>query len=115
MSGGAAGGGRGGRGGASVADVEAVQEPVDEREFERLRQWRWSRAEGLPAFRVASNAVLEHILRARPTNIDELLAVHGIGPAFCEKHGDSLLAELADLWGTPGAAAAAIASVPAPT
>jgi ATP-dependent DNA helicase RecQ len=101
--------------GLGATGVEAVQEPVDEREFERLRQWRWSRAEGLPAFRVASNAVLEHILRARPIDIDELLAVHGIGPAFCAKHGESLLAELADLWGTPGAATAAIASVPTPT
>ena len=88
--------------------------------FERLRQWRWTRAEGLPAFRVASNAVLEHILRARPSDMDELLAVHGIGQAFCDKHGDSLLAELSELWGdarreTPGAGTTAIASVSAPT
>jgi ATP-dependent DNA helicase RecQ len=89
--------------------------PVDEREFERLRSWRWSRADGLPAFRVASNAVLEHILRARPSTLEELLAVHGIGPTFCERHGDSLLAELHALWGTSPAATTAIASVPAPT
>jgi len=69
-------------------------EPLDEDAFERLRAWRLSRAEGLPAFRVASNAVLEQILRARPRDERELLAVKGIGPAFCEKHGQSLLAEL---------------------
>ncbi len=95
-------------------DDDAPLEPVDEREFERLRQWRWSRAEGLPAFRVASNAVLEHILRARPASMDELLAVHGIGPAFCEKHGESLLAELGALSLTPDAESA-LASVPVPT
>jgi ATP-dependent DNA helicase RecQ len=100
-------------------DGESAGEPVYEREFERLRRWRWSRADGLPAFRVASNAVLEHILRARPANVDELLAVHGVGPAFCERHGDSLLTELANIAGprqaTPHAATAALASVSVPT
>jgi ATP-dependent DNA helicase RecQ len=102
-------------------ESEPAPEPVDEPEFERLRRWRWSRADGLPAFRVASNAVLEHILRARPSTIDELLAVHGIGPAFCERHGESLLAELATLdgpQGTPRPATqsiTALASAPAPT
>jgi ATP-dependent DNA helicase RecQ len=100
-------------------DSESVTEPVDEREFERLRRWRWSRADGLPAFRVASNAVLEHILRARPANIDELLAVHGVGPAFCERHGDSLLTELTSIdeprLTTPHAPTATLTSVSVPT
>ena len=90
-------------------------EPVDKDEFERLRQWRWARAEGKPAFTVAANAVLEEILRTRPHSTAALLEIRGIGPAFCDKHGDSLLAELQELWGTSHAATAAIASVPAPT
>ncbi len=90
-------------------------EPVDEHEFERLRQWRWSRAEGKPAYTVAANAALEGILRRRPATIDELLAVHGIGPTFCERHGESLLEAIAELRGTADAPGAAIASVPAPT
>ncbi len=90
-------------------------EPVDEDEFERLRRWRYARAEGKPAFTVAANTVLEEILRRRPSDPEELLAIHGIGPAFCAKHGDSLLAELRELWGAPPGAAAAIASVSAPT
>jgi ATP-dependent DNA helicase RecQ len=81
-------------GGTSLSEPEPLGEPVDEGEFERLRVWRLGRSEGLPAFRVASNAVLEEILRARPTSMDELLAVRGIGPTFCAKHGESLLAEL---------------------
>ncbi len=75
-------------------------EPVDEREFERLRQWRWERAEGKPAFTVAANTVLEEILRTRPHSAEALLEIRGIGPAFCAKHGDSLLAELEAQWGT---------------
>ena len=98
-----------------AADLELPTEPVDEHEFERLRQWRYARAEGKPAFTVAANTVLEEILRRRPSNAEALLAIRGIGPAFCAKHGDSLLEELGELWGTPSGAATAIASVSAPT
>jgi DNA uptake protein ComE-like DNA-binding protein len=46
---------------------------------------------------VAGNAALEGILRARPASVDELIEVKGIGPAFCERHGESLLQVLAEL------------------
>jgi ATP-dependent DNA helicase RecQ len=69
-------------------------EPVDEAQFELLRQWRWERAEGKPAFTVAANTVLEQVLRSRPGSLEELLEIRGIGPAFCEKHGESLLTAL---------------------
>jgi ATP-dependent DNA helicase RecQ len=69
-------------------------EPVDEGAFERLRVWRHGRADGKPAYTVAANAVLEEVLRVRPASVEELIGVHGIGPAFCERHGPSLLAEL---------------------
>ncbi|HEX4187091.1 MAG TPA: RecQ family ATP-dependent DNA helicase [Solirubrobacteraceae bacterium] len=72
-------------------------EPVDENEFECLRTWRWERAEGKPAYTVAPNAVLEEILRRRPVTIPALAEIRGVGPAFCEKHGDSLLAAVRDL------------------
>jgi len=92
---------RGGRGDAADAvraDGEGTEqppaEPVDERQFEQLRKWRWERAQGKPAFTVAANAVLDDVLRRRPRSIEELLEIRGIGPAFCEKHGESLLAAL---------------------
>jgi len=74
------------------ATLDSGGDPVDEEQFEQLRAWRWERAEGKPAFTVAANAVLEEVLRRRPGNARELLLIRGIGPAFCEKHGDSLLA-----------------------
>jgi ATP-dependent DNA helicase RecQ len=80
--------------GAGRAPEEHVGEPVDEGQFEQLRAWRMSRAEGLPAFRVASNVVLEEVLRVGPNDMGELLGVPGIGAAFCEQHGESLLQEL---------------------
>jgi superfamily II DNA helicase RecQ len=70
---------------------------VDEGEFEALRAWRWERAAGSPAFTVAANSVLEEVLRRRPREVGELIEIRGIGRAFCEKHGESLLAALAAL------------------
>jgi ATP-dependent DNA helicase RecQ len=75
----------------------APLDPVDEGDFERLKAWRLDRSEGKPAYTVAANAALEGILRARPATVDELVAVRGIGPAFCERHGESLLQVLAEL------------------
>lgn len=72
-------------------------DPVDEQAFEKLKAWRLGRSEGKPAFTVAANTALEGILRAKPRNLEELLEVKGIGPAFCERHGESLLASLAEL------------------
>jgi ATP-dependent DNA helicase RecQ len=97
-------------GAGSPNATEQAASPVDEGEFERLRTWRWERAEGKPAFTVAANTVLEEILRARPRSLEELIEIRGIGPAFCEKHGESLLSVLATLSDAP-----ALASVPAPT
>ncbi len=73
------------------ADPQVAGDPVDEHEFERLRAWRWERAAGKPAFTVTADAVLEEVLRRRPGNVEELIEIRGIGPAFCEKHGASLL------------------------
>jgi RecQ family ATP-dependent DNA helicase len=79
--------------GALLAPAEA--EPVDEQAFEQLRRWRAARAEGKPAYTVATNAVLEEVLRRHPSGEQELLSIKGVGAAFCAKHGDSLLHELA--------------------
>jgi ATP-dependent DNA helicase RecQ len=84
------------RAAAAAAEEEAL-DPVDEREFETLRVWRLGRAEGKPAFTVAADSVLRTLLRKRPRSTGELLEVKGIGPAFCEKHGESLLETLAGL------------------
>jgi ATP-dependent DNA helicase RecQ len=72
-------------------------DPVDEAKFERLKAWRLGRAEGKPAFTVAANTVLEEVLRQRPGSVGALIEIRGIGPAFCEKHGESLLEALAQL------------------
>jgi RecQ family ATP-dependent DNA helicase len=81
--------------------AEATRAPapsaIVDREFEQLRTWRWERAAGKPAYTVAANSVLEEALRTRPRTIEELREIRGIGPTFCERHGESLLAALARL------------------
>jgi ATP-dependent DNA helicase RecQ len=84
---------------ASGSAPEEPAEPVDEAQFEALKTWRFERAEGKPAYTVAPNTVLEEILRWRPRSLEALIEIRGIGPSFCEKHGESLLAELATLDG----------------
>jgi ATP-dependent DNA helicase RecQ len=78
------------------ADVEPP-DPVDESQFERLKAWRLARAEGKPAYTVATNAALEETLRRRPATLDALIEIRGIGPTFRDKHGESLLEALAQL------------------
>ncbi len=88
------------RGGSSTrrsVSTEGELSPVDEHDFEKLKAWRLSRSEGKPAFTVAANTALEGVLRARPTTIEALIEVKGIGPAFCGRHGESLLQALAEL------------------
>jgi ATP-dependent DNA helicase RecQ len=80
-----------------VAVTQTSGRAVDEREFERLREWRHARARGKPAYTVASNAVLEEVLQMRPASAAQLLSIRGIGEAFCERHGESLLALLSEM------------------
>ena len=61
---------------------------------ERLKAWRLELAEGKPAYTVCTNAVLAGVLETRPQSADDLVAIAGIGPAFLERHADSLLALL---------------------
>ncbi|HWX97234.1 MAG TPA: RecQ family ATP-dependent DNA helicase [Solirubrobacteraceae bacterium] len=97
--------------GLPTAGRDEPEEAVDEDDFERLRAWRWERAEGKPAYTVAANAVLEEVLRRRPASMQKLIEIRGIGPSFCEKHGESLLRAVQEL----DQADTALASGSAPT
>jgi ATP-dependent DNA helicase RecQ len=90
------GGGVGAGAGRRAAPVDDGP-PVDEGEFDRLRAWRLERAEGKPAYTVATDAVLREVLRRRPASTGALIEIKGIGAAFCEKHGESLLEAVAAL------------------
>ncbi len=85
---------RRGSGAASAASA-AEGPPVDAGELAALKRWRSERADGKPAYTVATNAVLEEIIRRRPASAEELVAIKGIGPGFVAKHGEDLLATVA--------------------
>ncbi len=94
----AKGGGRSRPAGTRSAGSPPAEEfDVPAEEFDALRAWRLGRAEGKPAFTVATDATLKEVLARRPSSVGELIEVRGIGPAFCEKHGESLMDELARL------------------
>jgi RecQ family ATP-dependent DNA helicase len=81
---------------ANGGGEEIALDPAQESQFEKLKAWRLGRSEGKPAYTVAANAALEGALLAKPASLEELIEVKGIGPTFCERHGESLLEVLAE-------------------
>jgi ATP-dependent DNA helicase RecQ len=63
--------------------------------FERLREWRLeaARRHGVPAYVIFHDATLREIARARPSSIDALRGISGVGARKLEAYG----AEIIDL------------------
>jgi len=76
---------------ASQATLLEEGPPVSDDDLAPLKAWRRDRAEGKPAYTVATDATLREVVRRRPRSADELLAIKGIGPSFVTKHAESLL------------------------
>ena len=66
--------------------------PVSDDELAPLKAWRRERADGKPAYTVATDATLREVVRRRPRSAGRsCCAIKGIGPSFVDKHADSLL------------------------
>ena len=65
--------------------------PVSDDELAPLKAWRRDRADGKPAYTVATDATLREVIRRKPKSEAELLQIKGIGASFITKHADSLL------------------------
>jgi ATP-dependent DNA helicase RecQ len=89
------GGSRAGRGRRSGSQAVDDAPPVDEGQLAELKRWRSERADGKPAYTVATNATLEELLRRRPADSDQLRDIRGVGPSFVTRHGEDVLALLA--------------------
>ncbi|MDT0166020.1 DNA helicase RecQ [Actinotalea sp. AC32] len=65
--------------------------------FESLRAWRAGAAkeQGVPAYVVFHDATLREIASRRPTTLDELSTVTGVGAAKLDRYGAGVLAALA--------------------
>ena len=72
--------------------IDEALEPEAAATFQRLRQWRLerSKADGVPAYVVFSDATLRDLARRRPDTDDALLAVSGIGPAKLAAYGEAI-------------------------
>jgi hypothetical protein len=72
-------------------------QPLDRGLLERLRAARdqWADKARIQRYQVLHNAVLEELARTRPTTLDGILAIKGIGPAKVAKYGERLLEMLA--------------------
>jgi RecQ family ATP-dependent DNA helicase len=84
-------------GGPGVAQADEPDLSPDDAElFEALRTWRRDRADGKPAYTVCADAALRSIAVRRPMSEPALLEVKGVGPAFVERHAESLFEVLGE-------------------
>ncbi len=63
--------------------------------FEELRAVRRHLAAGKPAYTVLPDAVLHAMAALRPTSLDELASIKGVGPAKLQQYGAAFLAAVA--------------------
>lgn len=61
--------------------------------FEQLRQWRKEQAalESIPPFMIFSDATLRLIAENKPSSIEQLLEIKGIGQAKASKYGEAVI------------------------
>lgn len=68
-------------------------EGVDRELFDKLRAWRREIADerGLAPFMVCSDATLRELARHRPTSVDRLCEIHGIGQKKQSEYGEAVV------------------------
>nr|WP_241744058.1 DNA helicase RecQ [Cellulosimicrobium arenosum] len=69
--------------------------------FEALRSWRAlvAKEQGVPAYVVFHDATLREVAARRPTSLDALGGISGVGAVKLERHGPGLLAALVEATG----------------
>ncbi len=67
--------------------------------FDKLRWWRveTARAHGVPAYVVFQDATLREIARTKPTSMDQLRGVSGVGEKKLVSYGDEIVAIINDM------------------
>ncbi|MGY4540180.1 DNA helicase-2/ATP-dependent DNA helicase PcrA [Arthrobacter sp. UYNi723] len=70
----------------------------EEQTFDALRQWRKeiALAAEVPAFVVFTDATLTAIAEAKPSTLEELAALAGVGPSKLERYGEDVLRVLVE-------------------
>jgi ATP-dependent DNA helicase RecQ len=79
--------------GSEPAPAAIALDPAVQSLFERLRALRAEIAKqrGVPAYVVALDRTLVEMAHVKPTTTDQLLMLHGMGPARADQYGESFL------------------------
>ncbi|MEV0170885.1 DNA helicase RecQ [Streptomyces sp. NPDC050803] len=83
---------------AAAAELPAELVPV----FEALRAWRaeQAREQGVPAYVIFHDATLREIATVRPTSVEQLAGVSGVGEKKLVTYGEGVIGVLASLGAT---------------
>ncbi len=78
---------------AAAKGKKRLQASVDPAIEKKLRDWRLAEAKRkkVPAFRVLTDASLVALAERRPSTVEQLLSIPGIGKSTVEKHGAQLM------------------------
>jgi ATP-dependent DNA helicase RecQ len=73
--------------------------PAEQKIFEKLRWWRMetARAHSVAAFIIFGDATLREIAKVKPTSLDELRGVSGVGAKKLTSYGDEIVAMITEL------------------
>jgi len=79
--------------------VESDLSGDEQRIFDRLRSWRMgaAREHNVPAYVIFVDATLREIAKARPTTLDDLRGVSGVGEKKLASYGDDIVRLIAEL------------------
>jgi ribonuclease D len=78
-----------------------VLTPEDKRIVTRLKKWRLERAfaQRVPAYMICPDRTLEHLARERPSSLEALAGIYGLGESKIKNFGEDLLAALREAEG----------------
>jgi ATP-dependent DNA helicase RecQ len=67
--------------------------------FDKLRWWRveTARAHGVPAYVVFQDATLREIAKVKPTSLDQLRGVSGVGEKKLTSYGDEIVGLISEM------------------
>ncbi|TFV90282.1 DNA helicase RecQ [Oxalobacteraceae bacterium OM1] len=90
---------KGKRGGRAAPRVEAGLTDEEQMIFERLRNWRFetARKHNVPAYVIFHDATMREIAKTKPSSLDDLRHVSGVGEKKLETYGDEIVSLIAEL------------------
>jgi ATP-dependent DNA helicase RecQ len=73
--------------------------PAEQKIFEKLRWWRMetARAHSVAAFIIFGDATLREIAKVKPTSLDELRVVSGVGAKKLTSYGDEIVSMISEM------------------